>query len=53
MYKDSDFTQKLGKTYYGYKLYIAIDEVIKFLEFTNESEYNSKKILFKNDPLYR
>lgn len=41
---DADFTQKRGKTYYGYKGHIAIDEdseVIKTLEFTKASFHDS------------
>lgn len=41
---DADFTQKRGKTYYGYKGHIAIDEdseVIKTLEFTKASSHDS------------
>jgi IS5 family transposase len=43
--KDADFTQKRGKTYYGYKGHIAIDEdseVIKAAEFTKASLHDSK-----------
>jgi len=42
--KDADFTKKLGKTYYGYKGHIAIDEhseVIKTVEFTKASVHDS------------
>jgi len=42
--KDADFTKKRGKTYYGYKGHIAIDEdseVIKTLEFTKASVHDS------------
>lgn len=42
--KDADFTQKRGKTYYGYKGHIAIDEdseVIKTVEFTKASLHDS------------
>lgn len=42
--KDAGFTKKRGKTYYGYKGHIAIDEdseVIKTLEFTNASLHDS------------
>ena len=42
--KDADFTKKRGKTYYGYKGHIAIDEnseVIKTLEFTSASLHDS------------
>jgi transposase, IS5 family len=41
---DADFTKKLGKTYYGYKGHIAIDEeseVIKSVEFTKASIHDS------------
>jgi len=41
---DADFTRKRGKTYYGYKGHIAIDEeseVIKKLEFTKASVHDS------------
>jgi IS5 family transposase len=41
---DADFTKKLGKTYYGYKGHIAIDEdsqIIKQLEFTKASLHDS------------
>jgi IS5 family transposase len=41
---DADFTKKRGKTYYGYKGHIAIDEdseVIKTLEFTKASLHDS------------
>lgn len=41
---DADFTKKLGKTYYGYKGHIAIDEdseIIKTLEFTKASLHDS------------
>jgi len=43
--KEADFTQKRGKTYYGYKGHIAIDqdsEVIKTVEFTKASLHDSK-----------
>jgi transposase, IS5 family len=42
--KDADFTRKRGKTYYGYKGHIAIDEdseIIKTLEFTKASTHDS------------
>jgi IS5 family transposase len=42
--KNADFTIKRGKTYYGYKRHIAIDEkseVIKKLEFTKASVHDS------------
>lgn len=42
--KDADFTQKRGKTYYGYKAHIAIDEdseVIKTAELTKASVHDS------------
>jgi len=42
--KDADFTKKRGKTYYGYKGHIAIDEdseVIKTVEFTKASIHDS------------
>lgn len=42
--KDADFTQKRGKSYYGYKGHIAIDEdseVIKTVEFTKASFHDS------------
>jgi IS5 family transposase len=41
---DADFTKKRGKTYYGYKGHIAIDEeseVIKTVEFTKASIHDS------------
>jgi len=41
---DADFTKKRGKTYYGYKGHIAIDEdseVIKTVEFTKASFHDS------------
>ena len=41
---DADFTKKRGKTYYGYKGHIAIDEdseIIKTLEFTKASLHDS------------
>ena len=41
---DADFTKKRGKTYYGYKGHIAIDEdseVIKSVEFTKASFHDS------------
>ena len=41
---DADFTKKRGKTYYGYKGHIAIDEdseVIKTVEFTKASVHDS------------
>jgi IS5 family transposase len=44
--KDADFTKKRGKTYYGYKGHIAIDEdsqIIKCLEFTKASVHDSKE----------
>jgi len=43
---DADFTQKRGKTYYGYKGHIAIDEdseVIKTVEFTKASVHDSNQ----------
>lgn len=43
--KDADFTKKRGKTYYGYKGHIAIDEdseVIKSIEFTKASLHDSR-----------
>lgn len=42
--KDADFTKKRGKTYYGYKGHIAIDEdsaIIKTVEFTKASLHDS------------
>lgn len=42
--KDADFTKKRGKTYYGYKGHIAMDEdseVIKAVEFTKASLHDS------------
>lgn len=42
--KDVDFTKKRGKSYYGYKGHIAIDEdsgVIKTVEFTKASLHDS------------
>ena len=42
--RDADFTQKRGKTYYGYKAHIAMDEdseVIKTVEFTSASLHDS------------
>ncbi|MEW5844274.1 MAG: IS5 family transposase [Bacteroidota bacterium] len=42
--KDANFTKKRGKTYYGYKGHIAIDEdsqIIKHLEFTKASVHDS------------
>jgi IS5 family transposase len=42
--QDADFTKKGGKTYYGYKGHIAIDEdsqIIKKLEFTKASLHDS------------
>jgi transposase, IS5 family len=42
--KDADFTKKRGKSYYGYKGHIAIDEdseVIKTVEFTKASLHDS------------
>jgi IS5 family transposase len=42
--QDADFTKKRGKTYYGYKGHIAIDEdsqIIKHLEFTKASLHDS------------
>jgi len=44
--KDADFTKKRGKTYYGYKGHIAIDEdseVIKTVEFTKASIHDSNQ----------
>ena len=44
--KDADFTKKRGKTYYGYKGHIAIDEdseVIKTVEFTKASLHDSSQ----------
>jgi len=44
--KDADFTKKRGKTYYGYKGHIAIDEdseVIKSVEFTKASIHDSNR----------
>lgn len=41
---DADFTKKRGKTYYGYKGHISIDEdseVIKTVEFTKASVHDS------------
>lgn len=41
---DADFTKKRGKTYYGYKGHISIDEdseVIKTVEFTKASIHDS------------
>lgn len=41
---DADFTKKRGKTYYGYKGHITIDEdseVIKTVEFTSASVHDS------------
>jgi IS5 family transposase len=41
---DADFTKKRGKTYYGYKGHIAIDEeseIIKSVEFTKASIHDS------------
>jgi transposase, IS5 family len=43
---DADFTKKRGKTYYGYKGHIAIDEhseVIKTVEFTKASVHDSSE----------
>lgn len=43
--QDANFTKKRGKTYYGYKGHIAIDEksqIIKQLEFTKASIHDSK-----------
>jgi IS5 family transposase len=42
---DADFTKKRGKTYFGYKGHIALDEdseVIKTVEFTKASVHDSK-----------
>jgi len=42
--QDANFTKKRGKTYYGYKGHIAIDEesqIIKQLEFTKASIHDS------------
>ncbi|MCZ7611063.1 MAG: IS5 family transposase [Ignavibacterium sp.] len=42
--KNADFTQKRGKTYYGYKGHIAIDEdseIIKTVEFTKARLHDS------------
>jgi IS5 family transposase len=44
--KDADFTKKRGKTYYGYKGHISIDEdseVIKTVEFTKASIHDSSQ----------
>lgn len=44
--KDADFTKKRGKTYYGYKGHIAIDEdseIIKTVEFTSASIHDSSQ----------
>ena len=44
--KDADFTKKRGKTYYGYKGHIAIDEeseIIKTVEFTKASIHDSSQ----------
>jgi IS5 family transposase len=44
--KDANFTKKRGKTYYGYKGHIAIDEdsqIIKRLEFTKASVHDSNE----------
>jgi IS5 family transposase len=41
---DADFTKRRGKTYYGYKGHIAIDEdseIIKTVEFTSASLHDS------------
>ena len=44
--QDANFTKKRGKTYYGYKGHIAIDEdsqIIKRLEFTKASVHDSNE----------
>jgi IS5 family transposase len=44
--QDADFTKKRGKTYYGYKGHIAIDEgsqIIKRFEFTKASVHDSNE----------
>ena len=44
--QDANFTRKRGKTYYGYKGHIAIDEdsqIIKQLEFTKASIHDSNE----------
>ena len=44
--QDANFTKKRGKTYYGYKGHIAIDEdsqIIKQLEFTKASVHDSNE----------
>ncbi len=44
--KDADFTKKRGKTYYGYKGHIAIDEdseIIKTVGFTKASIHDSSQ----------
>ncbi len=44
--QDADFTKKRGKTYYGYKGHIAIDEdsqIIKRLQFTKASLHDSNE----------
>lgn len=44
--QDANFTQKRGKTYYGYKGHIAIDEdsqIIKQIEFTKASVHDSNE----------
>lgn len=44
--KDANFTKKRGKTYYGYKGHIAIDEesqIIRRLEFTKASVHDSNE----------
>lgn len=46
--QDAIFTRKLGKTYYGYKGHISIDEdslFIKPLEFTKASVHDSKNLI--------
>jgi IS5 family transposase len=44
--KDADFTKKRGKTYYGYKGHIAMDEdseLIKSVEFTSANLHDSSQ----------
>jgi len=44
--EDANFTKKRGKTYYGYKGHIAIDEdsqIIKQIEFTKASVHDSNE----------
>jgi len=46
--KDANFAKKLGKTYYGYKGHIAIDEdsqIIKQLGFTKASVHDSNEFV--------